>query len=139
MDWMAHADEDRPDRCRSTKLVEELIRDVTGTQVRKYQHVGWFLQGAERITVPENPLVERAVCLHLAIDHEVRVALPNELDRAGYFLRIRMSDRAEVREAEHRNPRLDPEGANDAGRGVGDLRELLVRRVDVHGRVRAED
>ena len=47
---------------------------------------------------------------------------------------------AEVRERQHRDPRLDAQrGAHDARRGIRDLRELFGRRFDVDCGVAAHD
>src|ERR1041384_1231087 len=101
MDGVTHTDEDGPDGRRSAELVEQLIRDVSSAQVRKYQYVGWFLQGAERVTLGQHAFVEGAIGLHFSVDHDIRVSLSHELDRPRHFLRVRVADRAEVREAEH--------------------------------------
>ena len=78
------------------ELNEQLVRDVARAQVRKYQHVGWFLQGAERIAVGQDPFVERAIGLHFSIHDQIRIALPHQLNGARDLLRIRMTHRAEI-------------------------------------------
>src|SRR5574341_296125 len=44
VDWLGHTHQNRADRRRTAQVMQQLIGDVAGTQVREYQHVGWLFQ-----------------------------------------------------------------------------------------------
>ena len=113
-----HADEDRPDRRRPAEVVQQLVGDVARAQVRENQHVRLFLERAERIVALDDLRIERGVGLHLAVDDERRIALPQQRDGARHLLGLGMPHRPEVREREHRDARLDADRARDAARRV---------------------
>src|SRR5215208_5678518 len=102
MHWPIHAHEYRSDRRGATKVVQQLVRDVAGAQVREDQYVRLFLERAEGIVAIDDLTVERRIRLHLAVDDERRISLAQQRNRARHLLRLGMPHRTEVREREKR-------------------------------------
>src|SRR5437762_6211019 len=134
-----HTQQDRSDFRCATEVMKQLLCDMSGAQVRKYQYVRPLLEDAEGIRRSEDVLVHRRIALHLAVDDQSGIALPQNRDCLRHLLRLRMTHRSEVGERQHRNLRRYAKIANDPSGGVGDLRQLLRCWIDVDGGVSTED
>src|SRR4029077_12423599 len=93
-------------------------------EVREYQYVRPLLQHAERIRRAEDVLVHRGIGLHLAIDDERRVALPQNRDRFRDLLRLRMAHGSKVGKRQHRDLRRDAKSLKDAAPGIMTVNKL---------------
>src|ERR1700694_4949164 len=108
-----HTDQERSDLRRAAEVVQQLVGDIPRAQIGKYQDVRPLFQHAEGVRRPEDVLVHRRVRLHLAIDDERRIPLPENRDCLRHLLRFGVLNRAEVREGQHCDSRRDTEGAHD--------------------------
>src|SRR5690242_5925748 len=93
-----HSKENRTNCGRSSKVVQQLVRNVACAQVREDQHIRALTETAEWIRRLEQLFIERCVGLHLPVHYHRCVTLPEQLHRFRDFLRFVVTDRPEVGE-----------------------------------------
>ena len=111
----AHAEQDRADRLGAGQAPDELVGGVGRLEVREDQDVR-APHGRPRVVRLEHLRHDREVRLHLAVHRQRRTRGLDELDRPLDLQRARVRVGAEVREGDHRHPRLDVEAAHGVGR-----------------------
>src|SRR6185312_6137030 len=113
-----HSHHNRADRGGAAEMIKELVGNVAGAEIRKYQHVRRLCQRAERVRRAKEIFIHRRIGLHLTIYDKVGMTLAQNGDRIADLARVRMADGAEVGKRQHGDTRLDSESAHHTRRSV---------------------
>src|SRR5208283_5401273 len=135
---LAHPHENGTDGVGATDLGQQLVSDVGGIEIWADQHVSATLERAERIQFLQHFRGDGNVGHYLAIYHEGRVRLVQEIHSFANFLAKRVFGAPEAGKREHRDPRYDVETPSRFGGAEGNFRQIFRRGIDVHGGVSHE-
>ena len=80
MHGAVHSDENRPDCRRPAEVMQQLVRDVAGAQVREDQNVRALLENTELVRRRKKLFVEGGVGLHLSFDDDRGITFPKKPD-----------------------------------------------------------